>query len=790
YTRLGSSTITILLFDHHQSLVVPNIAQSRRFTPLGFSTLTPLPGPNVSELPIITASTFTTRSPNNTPLANRASILAILNLVISPAFIEANYEVLESLLRDRRRHVCNEDVRTELDYYSEEYDEEREMEPRPTRMMEATPILQTGSPRARRHRGRVVEFKEAPNRDKSRVERESDGRRPSERRVEDDRSHEGNLPQLLAAHLGRNKNGHPLQSTLTSGYGGNQPSITLGGNPLSNAKKVATNGAPNDHKEDSNKFSKGFSLDNNKGRKKIWERFSPYKGSNHGLLENLVKSPREILAIDKAANAFEQPPCMAKASDTQLGEWRKGDKYVAPTKALILMNSREDHIMKRKIMEGSEYLEDKSTRSLRVDSKIPLVGFSRKQSWSLGEVHLEVTIGESPYTRTEILNFVIVSNKVSYPLPRWIGTIHSSYDPNKVEEDQKKIKESVLVAMKGMLSCIGSEERIVVNNQYLEQTVVIGKQLPTSFKRKLQELLRANVDVFAWTYADMTRIPKTIMLLFLESLIIPYWKCPIFDNDDDEEYTIQVREYYKNSPVAFTPGFLITNSLIMEDEHLDTIPETESDKENESSVEGLNLTPSESEDLSDIESDDDESSSEEDVPVENFKIYSNPLLEFNEEIFSSEINSLYNEVLEDLDSIPPENENDHFNAESDLIESLLNKDTVITSPKTDFLLEEFVGELALLNPIPPRIDETNFDPKEDIRLIKKLLYDNSSPRPPEELNSEISDAMIESFSSSPIPVKDSDSLMEDIDIFLAADDLILPGIDSDGYDSEEDNLFI
>ncbi|GJY22632.1 hypothetical protein Tco_0396290 [Tanacetum coccineum] len=100
-------------------------------------------------------------------------------------------------------------------------------------------------------------------------------------------------------------------------------------------------------------------------------------------------------------------------------------------------------------------------------------------------------------------------------------------------------------------------------------------------------------------------------------------------------------------------------------------------------------------------SSDDESSSEEDVPIENFKIYSNPLLEFDEEIFSSEINPLYNEVLEDLDSIPSRNENDHFNAESDLIESLLNKDTVITFPKIDFLLEEFASELALINLIPP-----------------------------------------------------------------------------------------
>ncbi|GJW60456.1 retrovirus-related pol polyprotein from transposon TNT 1-94 [Tanacetum coccineum] len=200
---------------------------------------------------------------------------------------------------------------------------------------------------------------------------------------------------------------------------------------------------------------------------------------------------------------------------------------------------------------------------------------------------------------------------------------------------------------------------------------------------------------------------------------------------------------------SITPDLPIAGSLTMEDEHLDTILEMDLDEEIESSVENLNLTPSESEDLSDYifstplfdsnddyTSSDDESSSEEDVLVENFKIYSNPLLEFDEEIFSSETNPLYNKVLEDFDSIPPGNENDHFNVESDLIESFLNKDTVITSPNIDFLLEEFVGELALINLIPPGIAETNFDPKEAIRLIKKLLYDNSSPHPPEELNSE------------------------------------------------------
>nr|GEZ89552.1 hypothetical protein [Tanacetum cinerariifolium] len=50
---------------------------------------------------------------------------------------------------------------------------------------------------------------------------------------------------------------------------------------------------------------------------------------------------------------------------------------------------------------------------------------------------------------------------------------------------------------------------------------------------------------------------------------------------------------------------------------------------------------------------------------------------------------------------------------------------------------------------------------EDIRLIERLLYDNSSPRPPEEFVFENSNANIESFSPSPILVEDSDSQLLD-----------------------------
>nr|GEZ25452.1 hypothetical protein [Tanacetum cinerariifolium] len=87
------------------------------------------------------------------------------------------------------------------------------------------------------------------------------------------------------------------------------------------------------------------------------------------------------------------------------------------------------------------------------------------------------------------------------------------------------------------------------------------------------------------------------------------------------------------------------------------------------------------------------------------------------------------------------------------------------------------------------VDETDCHPKNEIRFAERLLYDNSSPRPPEEFNSKNSNAEIESFSPSPTPNKDSDSFMEEIDLFLTPDDPMPPSIEDDD-DSEGDILFL
>nr|GFB36381.1 hypothetical protein [Tanacetum cinerariifolium] len=68
----------------------------------------------------------------------------------------------------------------------------------------------------------------------------------------------------------------------------------------------------------------------------------------------------------------------------------------------------------------------------------------------------------------------------------------------------------------------------------------------------------------------------------------------------------------------------------------------------------------------------------------------------------------------------------------------------------------------------------------------KFLYDNSSPRLPEEIFSDNFNVDIESFSPSPIPNKDSDSHMEEIDLPFTLDDPMPLGIEDDDYDSGRD----
>nr|GFA06542.1 hypothetical protein [Tanacetum cinerariifolium] len=211
--------------------------------------------------------------------------------------------------------------------------------------------------------------------------------------------------------------------------------------------------------------------------------------------------------------------------------------------------------------------------------------------------------------------------------------------------------------------------------------------------------------------------------------------------------TSQISLIHSIAPIESTkePEHLLSMGY----EHLSITPETESDEVTKFNAENLLPIPSKCEvtledeiecdmpakdvcspvfttfsnqlfkDNDDFDSSDDESLPDEDVPAEEFQIYPNPLCD------EDEINS---------DKLDPH----CFNVESDFVKSLLNRDSFIDfSSKFDFS-----GELAHIN---PEISKSDFDFEEEIHLIENLLYDNSFPRPPEELNAEIADTIIESI---------------------------------------------
>ncbi|GKD14606.1 hypothetical protein Tco_1199013, partial [Tanacetum coccineum] len=290
----------------------------------------------------------------------------------------------------------------------------------------------------------------------------------------------------------------------------------------------------------------------------------------------------------------------------------------------------------------------------------------------------------------------------------------------------------------------------------------------------IQELLR-----------KLLKILQIISEELAEYTNSPSWNCPAF-YDDDNEYTIQYRVYLENSSNAITPDLPTEepdNSLSMGDEHLSTIPETESDKVIKSSVEDLVTSQIFSDFNDDCTSSDDDSfedidyveasppdnslsmgdehpstipeketdkfikSSVEDlipIPSEsedtsesdndyNVKIYSNPLFEFDDKYISSNVNPLFDEVLEDIECNVSYDSNldepallvtplfdyneDECLVPVDEIEFLLDRDPSTPPISIVSILEGFTDE--------PPLEENNdlFDLETKGNEWMKILYD-------------------------------------------------------------------
>nr|GEU38143.1 retrotransposon protein, putative, Ty1-copia subclass [Tanacetum cinerariifolium] len=143
---------------------------------------------------------------------------------------------------------------------------------------------------------------------------------------------------------------------------------------------------------------------------------------------------------------------------------------------------------------------------------------------------------------------------------------------------------------------------------------------------------------------------------------------------------------------------------------------------------------------------------EDDVPIKEFKVYSNPLFD-NDEINYDELES---------------------NIESNSVESLSNHDT----KKFDHL-EEFFGPI-----IPVHITEEERIRREHADYISRIeILFTINPRPYPTMNANTN---VKSIPSSFIPVQDNDSQREEIDIVTNMD-VLPPGFENDDDSNGEVN---
>ncbi|GJS40686.1 hypothetical protein Tco_0565729 [Tanacetum coccineum] len=218
-----------------------------------------------------------------------------------------------------------------------------------------------------------------------------------------------------------------------------------------------------------------------------------------------------------------------------------------------------------------------------------------------------------------------------------------------------------------------------------------------------------------------------------EFINCPSWNRPTFYDDDDEEYTIQFKEYLENSSKAITidlPTEEPDNSLSMGDEHLNTIPEMESDEVIKSSVEDLVPIPSESEGISDDTCD---------VPVcEDSSIF--------------DALKDHSEILSDYNDDGTSSDDDAYK-DIEYVEALL--------------LDSKLVSLEEVNDVDQKKEEIDLEDNlqiQDIILQKKLLNINRLITNIESLNDNPTpDRVLKSPSLFPIPVADSDSFFEEFD---------------------------
>ncbi|GJW06818.1 hypothetical protein Tco_1569241 [Tanacetum coccineum] len=205
----------------------------------------------------------------------------------------------------------------------------------------------------------------------------------------------------------------------------------------------------------------------------------------------------------------------------------------------------------------------------------------------------------------------------------------------------------------------------------------------------------------------------------------------------------------------------------------------------------------------DLTSHNDDSILKEDVQEENFRIYSTPLFEFDDNFNSSDVNPLFYEMIED-----------GKNTESNVSNSdeLVSNENMCFNPGGD--IDEIDAFLAM--EVSTNIEEGYYDLEGDVFYLENLLSADTThnlssevffDHEPQHFKNESDHDTLITFSPKSDPLHHEfagelitlpsrivrehgeyiSRMLEEIDIITGLDDLILPCIENDDYDSEDED---
>ncbi|GJX58786.1 hypothetical protein Tco_0290176 [Tanacetum coccineum] len=160
-----------------------------------------------------------------------------------------------------------------------------------------------------------------------------------------------------------------------------------------------------------------------------------------------------------------------------------------------------------------------------------LIGFSGEIIWPLGQISLLVKIGDEEHSTLAWMNFAIVrSSSPNNGIIRRLGVRKIQAVPSTAHRMLKfpvaggivTVKSSKIIPIEcaavsgpegqppAINQTIKERIKVAINPEYPEQTIMIGSTLMEEGQNKLCNLLRRNLDVFAWTPTDMTGVPRHI----------------------------------------------------------------------------------------------------------------------------------------------------------------------------------------------------------------------------------------------------------------------------------------